>query len=216
VRPREASVLRVLLVGFIAVGLLLGAFAFAGDRLGLWEPIEVPRSPGQAHEKGTGPNGLVETDTRLPEDDQPRPPPSPPLPAETAFLSAMFAAAMGLLALAARRVVRVVSDVRGACPRPARWFAARRATDALSRLLAIRRRAYTRSTSVVHRLGVLAMALARMPRRAAAPAIAVATKARSSSFHLRISHPAREDLTFYVIAIVLCVALGYLVAVAVQ
>ena len=169
----------------------------------------------QAHEKGTSlrPAGLAEKDTRhLPDYDQARPSPSPPLPAGTAFLFATLAAAIGLLALVARRVVRVVSGIRGARFRPARCSASPRAMDAPSRSLRVRRREYARSTRVVRWLAVVARALTRMPRGAVAPAIAVATRARTSSFHVRISHQAREDLTFYVLTVVLCVAVGYFVA----
>jgi hypothetical protein len=49
-----------------------------------------------------------------------------------------------------------------------------------------------------------------------APAIAVGRRARPNSFHFRISHQAREDVMFYLLTVVLGVAVGYLVAFGMQ
>jgi hypothetical protein len=44
------------------------------------------------------------------------------------------------------------------------------------------------------------------------PAISVGKSARPNSFHFRISRQARKDVTFYLLTVVLSVAVGYLVA----
>jgi hypothetical protein len=151
--------------------------------------------PVPAQERGIGlrPTGLPKTDTQ---DDQTRPPPSPPLRARTAFLFAALAAAIGILVFVARKLARIVSGVRWTrfAAVPAGHPASSRAKVAPSQPLRGRRREYARSTR-----------LAR--QRPSFPSLR-----GIGAFHLGISGPAREDVTFYVLTVVLSVAIGCLVA----
>jgi hypothetical protein len=95
--------LRFVLIASIAFSFSLGAFALAGERLGLWEPVELTAVPKPMSARGKHqPNdasrlnrnnvragGSLNPSTRLGERTL-----GPPLPAETAFL---IAALSGLI-----------------------------------------------------------------------------------------------------------------------
>jgi hypothetical protein len=225
-RPPEASVLRPFLVGCTAVGLLLGAFALAGDRLGLWQPMQVPRAPAPAGGRGVGlrPTGLAESTGReLPAyRDQAAPrPPRPPLSARTAFLLATLAAAIALLGSVATKLARAVSDARWA--RSARVRPARPPPSRADGARSLRFRPliwdHARSKRLVSALAVLPRTLSQTPRRVAI-AVAAGTRARLSfrwprdvvAFHFAVSRYGRAEVAVYVLAIALGAAVGWLVA----
>jgi hypothetical protein len=188
-RPREASILKVLLIGCTSVGLLLGAFVLAGDRLELWEPVEAPSLPLTQKRGLVAPRaGLAETDGRelSGHADEAGQPPGPPLRARTAFVFAALAAAVGLLVFAARQLARIVRDIRW--PRVAAVPAWRRAQ-------------------------------ARTPSHPTAPVIAADMTVRRSFgsltdigiFRLGVSRDDLGVVAFYALVIVLSAVVGYLV-----
>jgi hypothetical protein len=218
--------LKTLLAGCTAVGLLLGAFALAGDRMGFWKPVQATRAPVPAARGGLAfrPTGLAETTTRQSPAyvDQAAPEsPSPPLRARTAFLLATLAG-IGLLASMSTSLARIVSDVRWALS--ARVRTARppssRANDTRSRTFRPRSRDYARSMRVVPALAALARTVFQTPRRAFAFAIAAGTRARPSfrsprgivAFHLSVNRYRRDDVAFYAFAVAVAFAVGLLVA----
>jgi hypothetical protein len=216
--------LKTLLAGCTAVGLLLGAFALAGDRMGFWKPVQATRAPVPAARGGLAfrPTGLAETTTRQSPAyvDQAAPEsPSPPLRARTAFLLATLAG-IGLLASMSTSLARIVSDVRWALS--ARVRTARppssRANDGRSRTFRPRSWDYARSMRVVPALAALARTVFQTPRRAFA--IAAGTRARPSfrsprgivAFHPSVNRHRRDDVAFYAFAVAVALAVGLLVA----
>jgi hypothetical protein len=225
----EVGVFRLLLVGLAVLGLLLGVFALAGDRLGLWQPIDAAPVSIEGGEKASDsdPTAAAEKHAvHFRENDETQSSPSPPLRARTAFFVAALAAAIGLLVPGMRKLAGVVSSLRWAELRPARYPASSQPTDAPRRFPRVHRREGKHSTLVVHGAAALrraaprierrVVAFSRMQKRVLAPAIAVATRGRPSSFHFRINHETRENLTVYVLAVALGVAVGYLVAFGVR
>jgi hypothetical protein len=196
------------------IGLLLGAFALAGDRLGLWEPIAPARMSVQVDDGriGSRPTGLAEnasSDRSAAYLDQARQPPSPPLPARTAFISSTVAAAIALLLIAATKLVKIVRRGRSTLFVPAREtsFSPGNGVEG-----ALRRRDRTASKRVVQTLVVMSTAMSGTAVRAMARAITVAARTRPVAFHFGIGPEARQDVTLYLLAVVLAVAVGLLAA----
>jgi hypothetical protein len=221
----EASVLRFLVLGCTAVGLLLGALALAGDRLGLWQPVEVPRArvAGVDHVIGARPTGAAETSSReLPAYEDPaRPPPGPPLPARAAFLIAALAAFLGLLGSVAPRLARSLGDLQR--PRSARLRLGQprflRAQAVRGQMRGFRLREYAGPIGPASARSVLRKTLSDLPRCAQTITVAAKTKARprlvfprgvvGSDFRGGDWGPGGPAI--YLLAVVLGLAIGWLV-----
>lgn len=181
----EARVLKGLLVAAIAIGLLLGGFAWAGQRLSLWDPIPPQRLAGERADgrNGSSPTGLAEkaSGVRASYSDQTRPGPGPPLTAETAFLIAGVAAAVGVLGITFRKLLKIA--------RLGPWILD---VSAPKSFFPLKNEAGDPHES--RRRGAL-----------------IAARVRPHPFHLDIAPQARADGTFYGLAIAAGVAIGLLV-----
>jgi len=216
--------LRVLVLGCTAVGLLLGAFALAGDQLGLWQPVEPPPATVVGVERGNGsrPSGRAEASSReLPAQEDPaRPPPGPPLPARTAFLLAALAALVGLLGSAATTLPRM-SHVRHARAVYVRLGRLRfpRAQAVRGQMPRYGARERAGSGALRSAPSVLRRTLSALPRWAHAIAVAAWTWTRpslaflrgvvSSDFRATDYGPGGREI--YILAVVLGIAIGWLV-----
>jgi hypothetical protein len=100
------EMVRSLLVGSTAGLLLLGAFALAGDRLDVWEPVPTQRMSVAADERRV-------VNQPAGRSSEPRSTPGPPVAARDAFGLAAASAGLLLLIAVVRRIVRILRQAAG-------------------------------------------------------------------------------------------------------
>jgi hypothetical protein len=179
------GILRSALICVSGVALLLAGVARTGTAIGLWDPVQGPRSVNRVtaqmlHSSDAHAASLAATESR-------RPNPNPPVSARWALLVALASAALALLLTVGSRFVRRLSELPYSLrPGPPRG--------------SLRQAGFRGLASP----GVLGRTVRSRPREASAGSVRLWSKS--------ILRESSESLVMFVLSVVVGVGLGILVA----